>query len=137
MNRAEALRLVGETVQVWTAMNGQYVGILEEVTSHRPWRGRVRITGVLSPACMYEYARGVGRQRRGFEVGEMIEAGNSSIKPSTLEGTSYTDALRRELEYLESQTQEMRGRNPWVALGIENIRAELLRRATAGEATGS
>lgn len=41
MNRAEAIKLIGSRVEVWTSANGCYVGRLVEIVPSRPWRGVV------------------------------------------------------------------------------------------------
>lgn len=94
MNRNEAEALLGQSVHAWTALNGEYVGILIEVLATRPWRGVVQITHIMVPAA-YQYAKG-DRQPVGHEVGETIEVGGSSIRrqrPPERPHT-YLDALR-------------------------------------------
>jgi hypothetical protein len=49
MKKREAEHLIGHQVTAWTAANGIYVGILQSIHSS-PWRGTVKITGVLKPA---------------------------------------------------------------------------------------
>jgi hypothetical protein len=94
MNRDEALALLGQSVYAFTAANGEYVGILTEVLPTRPWRAMVQITHVLQPA-NYEYGKG-DRQRTGFEVGNTIEVGNTSVcaQRAPANPRSYLDALR-------------------------------------------
>lgn len=94
VNRDEALALLGQSVYAYTAANGEYVGILTEVLPTRPWRAMVQITHVTQPAA-YEYSKG-DRQRTGFEVGNMIEVGNTSVSAQTAPANprSYLDALR-------------------------------------------
>jgi hypothetical protein len=62
MNRTEAQQLIGHRVKAWTAANGVYVGELIRILTppERPWRGVVRITGVV------ECAHSGDRSRRGF-----------------------------------------------------------------------
>ncbi len=110
MLRAEAEGLIGSRVSVWTAANGTYVGELVEVVPHRPWRGRLRITGVLKVACHWEVGRGVCR--RGFRPGEEIEAGGSSIEPTDQEGVTYLEALGHELAWLKAA--RFRDRDEWM-----------------------
>lgn len=108
-------------MSAWTAMNGEYVGILREVKGS-PWRAVVEITGVIKPAVVFEIGRSV--QRRGFRPGEQIEVGGSSCRPTTEIGTSYADALRAQL----SQFQEWQGspaRNPkdtWLDQAVEDVK---------------
>lgn len=92
MKREEAQALVGRSVSLWTAANGQYVGVLQEVLPTRPWRAKALITGVLSAATHYE--RG-GVCRRGFRPGEVLEVGGASVKPTEAVGTDYLSALER------------------------------------------
>lgn len=94
VNRDEALALLGQSVYAYTAANGEYVGILTEVLPTRPWRAMVQITHVIQPAG-YEYGKG-DRQRTGFEVGNTIEVGNTSVSAQTAPANprSYLDALR-------------------------------------------
>lgn len=100
MRRGEAEALVGETVEAWTAMNGTYVGVLEEVIPRRPWRARVRVTGVLKgPA--FEWARG-DRQRVGFREGDVIEVGGVNVGGTDKAGVPYAEAMRQELEHVRS-----------------------------------
>ncbi len=89
MNRRDAEKLIGSQVKAWTAMNGEYVGVLEEVFGS-PWRARVRVSGVVKPACHFENGHVC---RRGFRPGDTLEVGGVSIKPWEGAGTSYADAL--------------------------------------------
>lgn len=102
MNRNEANNLIGQQVEAWTAANGIYVGEFVEMLTPRgrPWRAKVRITGVLSVADC-EYAR-AGRQRMGFRIGDTIEVGNSSIRPTTETGVTYLEALQNRLAHVEA-----------------------------------
>lgn len=96
MRRSEAEDLVGQSVVAWTASNGIYVGELTQVRGS-PWRGAVRITGVVEPAQHYE--RG-GLCRRGFRPGELIEVGNSSIRLATEPGyPTYLAAIEARLAW--------------------------------------
>lgn len=103
MRRQEAEKLIGTRVTAWTASNGQYVGELIEVVKARPWRGKVRITGVLHVPCLWETLRGPTR-RRGFRPGEVIEVGGVNIRAADpaleLPDRSYLEALRAELAQL-------------------------------------
>jgi hypothetical protein len=105
MQRKDALALVGRRVSAWTAANGSYVGVLEEITDDRPFRARVRIDGVLSPACCYEIGRTT--PRRGYRVGELIEVGNSSVAPTDKQGNpDYLAVLRAEGETFARSFQD-------------------------------
>lgn len=100
MNRQEAEKLVGKKVVAWTAANGYYVGELVAVLPNRPWRGRVRITGVLDCATPWEIGR--LKQRRGFRPGEEVEVGGVNIKPAKPgeEGVSYLECLESRLKVM-------------------------------------
>ena len=71
--------------------------MLEEVFGS-PWRGKVRVTSVTQPVA-FTYDR-PDRPRVGYEIGEVIEAGGSSIRlqPAPQRSLTYLDALRRDLE---------------------------------------
>jgi hypothetical protein len=109
MNRDEAQQAVGQSVTVWTAANGCYVGTLTAVlvTKGRPWRGQVTITGVLSAAQHFE---GHALMRRGFRPGEPIEAGgtNIALAQPTEVGTDYLTVLTR----LQAQSQARLAQDP-------------------------
>ncbi len=123
MKRKEAEALIGKPVWVWTSMNGSYAGILEEILPTSPWRGKVRITGVLSPAVPYEIGR--MEQRRGFRPGGIIEVGNSSIghlRDYDATDRTYLEALRLQQE----KFQMMRRNGPkidwgWIDRSLEEI----------------
>ena len=89
--------MVGKSVHVFTSLNGEYIGVLEEVFGS-PWRGKVRVTSVTHPVG-FTYDR-PDRPRVGYEIGEFIEAGGSSIRlqPAPQRSLTYLDALRRDLE---------------------------------------
>lgn len=119
MKRTEAESLIGSQVRAWTAMNGDYTGVLESVHGS-PWRGVVRITGILKVAQHLE--RGAPC-RRGFRVGETIEVGGSSISAWTgseqgRQGveTDYLAALLKERAHWEERVEPLQGsRNAWLA----------------------
>lgn len=102
MNREEADSIVGQSVTAWTAANGIYVGLLESVQAikGRPWRGTVRVTGVLEIAQHFERGHVV---RRGFRPGETLEVGGSNIKLAAPQqvGSDYLAALERAQRYAE------------------------------------
>ena len=112
MKRAEAIKLIGSTVRAWTAMNGIYVGTLEEVYGS-PWRGVVLITGVIEPACAWSVDR--VRPRKGFRPGDRIKVGGVNISATAEPGATYAEALRRQQEkfagYLSDTT--MREKDKW------------------------
>jgi len=138
MQRKEALSLIGERVSAWTAANGVYVGVLEEVTDRRPWRGRVRIDGVISPAVCYQDGRGF---RRGFRIGELLEVGGTNIEPTDVLGhPDYLGLLRAEADSFQKDFDDfMAGRlgdvtdrvlaknYGWKDRGAADIRAAIAR----------
>lgn len=101
MNRAQAEAAIGSHVSAWTAVNGQYVGTLVEVIPRRPWRGVVKITGVLEAASVVDRV-----PRKGFRPGELIEVGGQSIKPTTEQGISYLEAMERSLAQIKKWVEE-------------------------------
>lgn len=125
MNRKEAEKLIGTHVSAWTAANGCYVGTLIEVTNNKPWRGKVKITGVTQIATPYEVGRRF--QRKGFRPGDVIEVGGMNIKPTTVTGISYLDGLRSELSRYEDykkrfSTGEIAEKDKWwIEKGYEEI----------------
>ena len=85
-------------------MNGSYVGVLKEVVPNRPWRGRVRLDGVLECWCII----GPGGSRRGLRLGEVYEFGGVNIKPDTRPGMSKEQALLAELRRTVQWRREAR-----------------------------
>ncbi len=121
MKRAEAEKLVGEHVEVWTSLNGVYVGTLLRVFG-RPWRGAVLIDGVLRAATPWEAGR-TGRQRRGLRPGQEIEAGGANIRPTEDEGTTYLAALERQLREFERHAESAQDRDRgWIDHSLQEIR---------------
>jgi hypothetical protein len=111
MRIKEAQQLIGTSVSAWTAMNGTYVGVLESVQGS-PWRGSVRITGILSPASHLQHGQVC---RRGFRVGEQLEVGGSSIKPTTAAGAdSYLEVLERAIAENRSRPVISGSPHAWV-----------------------
>lgn len=98
MTRDEALLALHQTFGIWTGLNGCYVGTLEEVIQvpRKPWRAKLRITGVLGVA---QHAHQGHACRRGFRPGETMEVGGINIKPLTADeqarSTDYLTALQR------------------------------------------
>lgn len=105
MNRSEAEKLVGTKVKGWTATKGEYVGELVEVIPSRPWRGKVKITGFLR--CVTPWVNGaIPKVEYLRQIGDVVEMGNSSIKPATedevsREGVSHLDCLQEEKSRIE------------------------------------
>ena len=71
--KEDAKKLVGKMVSAWTATHGTYEGVLEEVVSKpgKPWRGKIRIIGIVKHAAIFESE---------YPIGAVIEVGNTSIK---------------------------------------------------------
>jgi hypothetical protein len=118
MLRKEAEKLIGTSVTAWTSANGVYVGVLEEVKGS-PWRGSVRITGVLDTPTPWE-ARRIS-QRKCLEVGRLIEVGGTNIKPNAegLIGFTPIEAWRAKLAVFQGYTQEHE--RWWVVPSIREI----------------
>lgn len=109
MNKAQALNLIGHRVDVWTSANGCYVGTLKEIVAEkgRPWRGRVLIDGILAPAQHFERGSAC---RRGFRVGEVIEAGGVNIHPTEATGAQdYLIILEAAMKACREQVIKMKG----------------------------
>lgn len=132
MTRAEAEALVGKTVAVWTAVNGQYAGTLVRLLTPAgsPWRAVVRVTSVHEPAVPWEQGRAV--QRRGFRPGEEIEVGGTSVKASDEPGTSYLEALRAALARYEGMSARPGPMQGWLAATLAECRKAIQREEAAG-----
>lgn len=124
MDRTEAQSLLGNRVKAWTTANGVYVGTLVEieVSPGRPWRGWVKITGVIDVAMPFEAGR--RHQRRGLRIGDKINVGHSSIEPTELEGTTYLEALRRKLRQFQGYADGPRP-GSWVRPSIEELKKRI------------
>ncbi|PYZ94567.1 hypothetical protein CR194_03265 [Salipaludibacillus keqinensis] len=93
MNRNKANQLIGHQVVIDEAADGQYVAILEEIITqpNTPWRGIVRIIGVLSyPAYVLDpnrehsilYNENQKLETAGKNIKEIQEPMNKSFKES-------------------------------------------------------
>lgn len=104
MRKQEAAKLVGKPVRAHTALNGTYEGVMEELLTTRPWRAKVRITGVAGPAaCTWDRA---GNQRWGYRVGEVIEVGGANVEPiEEATDRTYLDALEAQLANWEARVE--------------------------------
>jgi hypothetical protein len=122
--------LFGRPVVAWTAMNGVYVGVLEEIFGS-PWRGTVRVTGTITPAVAFEQGR--WRQRHGFRPGDTLEVGGKNISgPAEAAGSSYLDALEYDLERLREMLAQSGPKDIWhlersIAIRQEQIAEESAR----------
>ena len=127
MNRAQARELIGTRVSAWTAMNGEYSGVLTEIIARprAPWRGKVLIDGVIAPA---HWQSGRRKQRKGFRIGQEIEVGGVNItaladfedKPGT-----YLEALKRDLAWLLKQEKDhQHSKHSWWLAGTISWRRE-------------
>ena len=111
MLRQEAQQLIGTSVTAWTALNGTYVGVLENVHAS-PWRGTVRITGILTPASHLQHGKVC---RRGFRVGEILEVGGTNIHPTTVPGCeSYLEVLQKAIALCRSRPVDSTSPHAWV-----------------------
>lgn len=80
MNKSTAMRNIGSRVSVWTSLNGEYEGELVDIIIRPglPWRGRVRIEKIVTPAFFDKDPRQKHPKTRA--IGDIIEAGASSIR---------------------------------------------------------
>lgn len=121
--RQQAETWIGGAVEVWTAANGEYVGILESI-SGKPWRGTVRITGIVRPAQVFEWKR--SHRRRGFRPGQLITAGGVNIKRTTQSGVSYLEALRQEYRLIESlKARHVTTEEAWIRPTLQALNAAI------------
>jgi len=125
---------LGTRVKVWTSANGHYVGILEALTASAPWRGRVRITGTLKAACVFELGHA---PRAGFRPGDVLEAGSVSIQPTTEEGVSYLTALETELAEARAVVALLELQTYQRYIGVHQHIAACLADAVAAERAGT
>jgi hypothetical protein len=134
MRIKEAQALIGSRVSAWTAMNGVYVGTLYSVFGS-PWRASVTITGILEPASHLQDGKVC---RRGFRVGEKLEVGGSSIRPTSAEGLpSYLAVLEATIAKNRSVTIVPGSRHAWVheafAKAMETVAIAERHRLQTGE----
>lgn len=95
MKKEEAKKLLNTRVLAKTPMRGSYVGNLIEVVENRPWRGKVKITGVVDYPVLQEGA--MRSHRKCKEIGDIIEVGGVNIEPTTETGYSPKEALRKKI----------------------------------------
>lgn len=122
MRRAEAHQRLDERVVAWTAANGVYSGVFEEIRPTRPWRAVVKIDGVCEPA-IFELRR-AGRQRKGMRIGDRIVVGHSSVVFDLADGAHlgrcYLDSLRAELAKLKRWLTDPNDKNAgWLPQAID------------------
>jgi hypothetical protein len=81
MNRTEAKQYIGHDVFIEHVDNGQYTAILEQmiVQPNTPWRGKVRITGVLTyPSNVSDHVHSLI-----YDENQIIEVAGKQIHPLT------------------------------------------------------
>ncbi|WP_157639952.1 hypothetical protein [Burkholderia ubonensis] len=112
MNKSEAHKLIGRRVRVCLGPDGLYVGELLEITGS-PWRGRVRITGVLEPAQHLD--QGIAC-RRGYRPGEFVDVSHATVRPAMTSGHStYLAAVQAQLNFhLGSHSGYQTSSHDWV-----------------------
>lgn len=107
MLKAEAKKLEGTLVEAWTTAWGEYVGKLVEVTSDRPWRGKVEIQYIKTyPISGLSKPGGNWVNRHPFYEGRVIDIGGVNIKPWQGDlpsdyDTSLVQALETEISKYE------------------------------------
>jgi len=108
----ETHQLIGRHVSVDMGAEGVYVGELLELTGS-PWCGRVRITGVVTPARHFDQS-GIGR--RGHRPGEFLAAAEKAVAPTKERGhATYLEALQAQLgRNIGSHSGFMVSTHPWV-----------------------
>jgi hypothetical protein len=86
--------LMGRRVRVDLGADGIYVGEMLEL-GESAWRGRVRITGVVSPA---QHLVSGTVARRGHRPGEFVDASDAQLVPTIESGhATYLAALEAEV----------------------------------------
>jgi hypothetical protein len=109
----ETQKLTGRRMRIETGADGVYVGELLELEGSLQWRGRVRITGVLSPARHYEHSAVC---RRGFRPGEFLDTTQGTVSETDEAGYStYMDAVSAQLNrFVGSHSGYPTSQYPWV-----------------------
>lgn len=131
----EAQKLVGRRVRVALGADGVYVGELLELAG-TPWRGRVRVTGVLEPARHLD--RG-GVCRRGHRPGEFVDVSHATVGPAEKPGrATYLEAVQAQLNFhVGSHSSYQTSPHPWVndAFGraLRAVHAAETRRLATGQ----
>jgi hypothetical protein len=118
-------QLIGHRVSISMGADGVYVGEILELTGS-PWTGRVRITGVTSPARHFE--NGIVC-RRGYRPGEFVTAPSKAISPAKDCGhPSYLEALQAQLGLvMGSHSGYMTSTHPWVPEALaRGLRAAMI-----------
>lgn len=128
--------VVGRRVRVDLGAEGVYIGELLELLelSNAGWRGRVRITGVVSPA--QHLVQGAAA-RRGHRPDEFVDAAEGQLAPTTETGYStYLAALQAEANrHIGSHSGYQTTSSGWVNEAVARVlriahRAEERRLAT-------
>jgi len=108
MRRDEAINWVGKPVFVWTAMNGEYHGILVDVIAipNSPFRAKVEVKEVVRLPVLFELGR--RKQREPFPEGKIIEVGAVSLRklPEDYKFRPYKESLKEAIEYEEKQLKK-------------------------------
>jgi hypothetical protein len=109
----EAQNLIGRRVKVSLGADGIYVGELLELQGDTTWRGRVRITGVVSPARHFEHGAVC---RRGHRPGEYVDASQGTVSAAHEAGYgSYLGAVSAQLnQFVGSHSGYQTSQSPWV-----------------------
>lgn len=112
MSDNAAQGMVGRKVCIGLGADGAYVGELLELSGANPWRGRVRITGVLKPAL---HLVGGLICRRGHRPGDFIEVAHANVSPARARGHgTYLEAVQAQMnELFGSHSGYQTSQTPW------------------------
>lgn len=134
MSNVEAQKLVGRRVRIGMGAEGVYVGVLLDLEGN-PWRGRIRVTGVLEPA---QHLQDGMVCRRGYRPGEYLAPDAGTVTPTQEVGyRSYVDAVSARLnQHIGSHSGYPTSQHPWVAERFAGALREVLVAETARLQTG-
>jgi hypothetical protein len=111
--------LVGRRVRVDLGADGVYVGELLEL-ANATWRGRVRITGVVSPA---RHILDGAAARRGHRPDEFVEAAEAHLTETVETGhATYLAALQAEAgRHIGSHSGYQTSQSSWVNEALAGV----------------
>jgi len=131
----EAQKLIGRRMRIGMGADGVYVGELLELEGSPQWRGRVRITGVLSPARHYEHGAVC---RRGFRPGEFLDTTQGTVSATDEDGyDTYLDAVSAQLnKFVGSHSGYPTSQYPWVGEAFGRALGAVMQAESRRLATG-